>query len=179
MNMDCALSTISNHTRGFDFGELFTVYLYLNQTCPPGSDIFFPGSRMLTDAVCKKITGNSSSLWSGWTPYPISDIWTRVVTWKLPLFQLVSQFPRPPLGLSVETATLAHLLGDPIDSVTSMLLTLAMCRSRVTLAKQMCSESGIDLGDPEYHRIWKALAIVMVSYDECGKPEKVDEFCRE
>jgi hypothetical protein len=27
-----------------------------------------------------------------------------------------------------------------------------------------------------YQRTWKGLAIIMVSYDECGAPEKVDNF---
>jgi hypothetical protein len=173
--MACALNTLSSHTNGFDFGKLFSIYLVLNQTCPPESDIFFDGTRMLTDAVCRKITRTNTSIWGG-TPYPISDVWNRIVIWKLPLFQLIAQFPRPPLGLGVEAATIIHLLGDPIDSMASMMLTLAMCSWRVVLAKKLCSDVGIKPSHPEYHRTWKALALIMVSYDECGRPEKVDDF---
>jgi hypothetical protein len=126
------------------------------------------------------IAGESNSLWSGWTAYPISDIWTRLVTWKLPLFQLISQFPRPPLGFGVETATLAHLLGNPLNSLVSMLLTLALCKSRAALAKDLCLGGRIEVMDPEaYHRTWKALAIIMVSYEECGTTEKVEDFVNE
>ena len=212
--MDCALSTISNRTNGFDFAELFHVYLYLNQTCSWESDIFFPRTKMLTEAVCRKITQTGTSIWSGWTPYPISEyvalehriwmpffedivirrqefgvpcwlhattfsIWTRIVTWKLPLFQLVAQLPRPPLGAGVETAVLVHLLGDPIDSMVSMLLTLSMCDTRAKQAKKICLASGVRPSHSEYHRTWKSLAIMMVSYDECGLPWKADGICKE
>ncbi|KAF2677268.1 hypothetical protein K458DRAFT_163206 [Lentithecium fluviatile CBS 122367] len=107
------------------------------------------------------------------------DIWTRIVTWKLPLFQLVSQFPRPPLGFAVESAIIAHLLGDPVDSVMSMLLTLSMCQSRAALAKETCVAANVELIDEEYERTWKGLAIILVSYDECGKSEEVAELCEE
>jgi hypothetical protein len=83
--MSCSLSTISNHTNGFNFHELFDLYQFLTQTCPPDSDIFFRGTGMLTDAVCRKITGNGNNIWSDWTAYPISDIWMRIITWKVPL----------------------------------------------------------------------------------------------
>ena len=175
--MACTLSSISNHTKGFDFAEIYNVYLYLNHSCAPESDIFFKGTRMLTDAVCRKIAMNSNSIWSGWTPCPISDIWTRIVVWKLPLLQLISQFPRPPLGPSVETSVMIHLLGDPIDSVASMLLTLAICQARVERAKELCLDAGIDCTHPAYPKAWKGLAIIMVSYDECGASAKVEDFC--
>lgn len=177
--MSCTLATISNHTSAFDFGELFAVAVYLDLTCPAGSDVFFPGTKMLTNAVCLIITGNSDSIWSGWSAYPVSDIWTRIVVWKLPLLQLVAQFPRPPLGFAIETASIVHLLGDPIDSMTSLMVTLWSCNSRAKLAKQLCSDLEIDNSHPEYQRTWKALAIIMVSYDECGKSEKVVEFYNE
>lgn len=145
LQMPCTLSTISNHTHGFDFEDVFNVYLYLNSTCPPESDIFSQGTQLLTNAACRVITRTSSSIWTGWTVYLISDIWNRIVTWKLPLFQLVAQFSRPPLGWKVETATMVHLLGDPIDSMASLILTLALCNSRASLAKK----AGVD----SFHKV--------------------------
>jgi hypothetical protein len=68
--------------------------------------------------------------------------------------------------------TLLHLLGDPIDSVLSMLLTLAMCQSRAARAKSKCAKAKIGLSDVEYDRTWKGLAIIAVSYDDCGKSEE-------
>ena len=174
--MACNLETITNRTSGFDFAKLFTVYADLNLKCASDSDIFFPGTRMLTNSVCLKITGDSNSIWSGWTPYPISDIWNRIVVWKLPLLQLISQFPRPPLGPSVETGVMAHLLGDPIDSIASMLLTLALCQDGVEKAQKLCNDTGTPKSHPQYQLTWKQLTIIMVSYDECGASAKVDDF---
>lgn len=177
--MACTLSTISNRTKGFDFETLFNVYVYLNNTCPPESDIFFPGSKLPTEAVCRKIAGLSDSFWSGWSPYPLSDIWSRIATWKLPLFQLVAQFTRAPLGFAVESATLFHLLGDPLDSMTSMLATLSVCLFRTKMAKETCARAGILPSHATYHRTWKVLAIIMVSYDECGRSERAEHVCND
>jgi hypothetical protein len=101
------------------------------------------------------------------------------VTWKLPLFQLAVQFPRVPLGFNVETATIVHLLGDPIDTMTSVLFTLATCRSRARLAKETCNDAGMHENHRNYAFTWKALALIMVSYDECGKSHQVQGFCRD
>jgi len=173
---NCSLATISNHTKGFEFAGLYNAYTYLNQTCEPGREIFFEKTRMLTNAACERITGNDGSIWTGWTAYPISDIWNRIVVWKLPLLQLLSQFPRPPLGPSVETGIMMHLLGDPIGSVSSMIISLAICQKRAKQAKEMCVENGIQENHPDYARTWKGLAIIMVSYDECGASEKFQDF---
>ena len=170
--MNCTHSSISNHTDGFDFGKLYAVYLYMNQTCSPESQIFYQHTRLFTDAACLAITRTSASPWKGWTAYPVPDIWARIVTWKIPLFQLLSLFPRPPLGWKVEVATLAHLLGDPIDSLMSMILTLALCSSRAKRAKFVCKEARILPSGEDYERTWKALAMIMISYDECGKSDE-------
>ncbi|KAF1973167.1 hypothetical protein BU23DRAFT_640840 [Bimuria novae-zelandiae CBS 107.79] len=134
---------------------------------------------MLTDKTCRIMTGTTNSIWTGWTRYPIEDIWTRIVTWKLPLFQLAVQFPRVPLGFNVETATILHLLGDPVDSMTSLLCTLAISNCRARLAKATCKDVGITEEERKYEFTWKALALIMVSYDECGKSDQVQGFCRD
>jgi hypothetical protein len=175
--MNCSLDSVRNHTK-FEFDILYNVYTNLNETCAAGSDIFFEETRMQTNAACERITGSVGSIWKDWTPYPISDVWNRIVVWKLPLLQLLSQFPRPPLGPSVETGVLLHLLGDPIDSVSCILLTLAMCQKRAGDAKRLCQRAGARKGQPDYDRTWKGLAIIMVSYDECGATAKIDSFCQ-
>jgi hypothetical protein len=174
--MDCSLSTVGNRTRGFEFVGLLLVNTYYNETCAAGSEILFDGTRMLTNAACQRITGLTNSIWSGWTAYPISDIWNRIVVWKLPLLQLISQFPRPPLGPSVETGIMMHLLGDPMDSITSIFVSLAICQERAQRAKDLC---GLRQDDPDFSKTWKGLAIIMVSYDECGLSGKVDNFAQD
>lgn len=123
---NCSVDAIASRTNGVEFAGLFVVYMYLNQTCAPGSDIFFEKTRMLTNAAYERISGNDGSIWKGWTAYSISHIWNRIVVWKLPL-------------------NLWSLLGMPGSS-------------------------------PEYARTWKGLAIIMISYDECGASGKVDSF---
>jgi hypothetical protein len=175
--MNCSLDTIRNCTQGFEFAGLYNVYMHLNDTCATGSDIFFRRTGILNNAACERISGISGNLWTGWTAYPISDIWNRIVVWKLPLLQLLSQFPRPPLGPSVETGVMLHLLGDPIDSVSSIFLTLAACCERAEEAKQLCRQNGTDDDHPDFQRRWKGLAIIMVSYDECGLSKQIGDFC--
>ena len=74
--MNCTLNSITNHTK-FDFGDLLPVYLHLNQTCSSASEIFYSDTGFLTEATCKWITGESSSIWTAWTPYPLPDIWVN------------------------------------------------------------------------------------------------------
>ena len=57
-------------------------------------------------------------------------IWVRLTTWKFPLLQLVAQFARPPLGFAEEAFTMAHLLGDPIDTINNLLQKLSDCQRR-------------------------------------------------
>ena len=75
-----------------------------------------------------------------------------------PLVQRIFQFPCPPLGAKVGIFAIAHLLGDPIDTISSLLYKLAVCQSRAELLRK----KGISDQD------WKALALLMDSYDECG-----------
>ncbi|KAF1921844.1 hypothetical protein BDU57DRAFT_64211 [Ampelomyces quisqualis] len=175
--MECSLDTIQNRNRGFEFAGIYNVYVHLNDTCAAGSDIFFRRTRRLNNAACERISGISGTLWAGWTAYPISDVWNRIVVWKLPLLQLLSQFPRPPLGPSVETGVMLHLLGDPIDSVSSICLSLAACRKRAEQAKKLCKVTGTRENHPCFQRRWKGLAIILVSYDECGLSEQTTDFC--
>ena len=72
--------------------------------------------------------------------------------------QLIFLFPRPPLSVEVEFFVIFHLLGDPIDTISSLLYTLAVCQS---LAESMRKQGMSD-------HDWKILTLITVSYDECG-----------
>ncbi|OCK80882.1 hypothetical protein K432DRAFT_404298 [Lepidopterella palustris CBS 459.81] len=166
--MDCTLEGMTvRSTAGFDFPQLYQFWIDTLAKCP-GSSLFFNGTNLLTEAVCKKFTGETNSPWS-WTKYPSIDIFTRLITWKLPLFQLVSQFPRPPLGLSVQAFAIAHLLGDPIDSIASILTSLAMCETRARSTRNLCRPGRRSALWDQPDRDWKVISIIMTSYDECGK----------
>ncbi|KAH0541248.1 hypothetical protein FGG08_004253 [Glutinoglossum americanum] len=49
---------------------------------------------------------------------PSTNTWGRLSAWKLPLLQLLSQFPRPSLRFRAHLL-LFHMLGDPIDTLWS------------------------------------------------------------
>lgn len=91
-----------------------------------------------------------------WVPYTLSDVHERVLVWKLPLFQLIAQIPRPPLGIAVECFSIIHLLGDPVDSLWSLLHKLMMCQKHAQQWRSQWSDA----------QIWKTSALIEISYDE-------------
>jgi hypothetical protein len=170
---------------GFDFVSLWNITQLIQQHCPTDPRLFrtnnlpaAPESASLTLAACEEFAAKS------WTPYPTSDIWSRLQTWKFPLFQLVASSPRPPLGLSAETFVLAHLMGDPIGSIRDLLRKLDRCEAR---AREFALEVEYKTQSLEWfqgclknekpERVWKSLAIIVVSYDEWGegKGNQVEE----
>lgn len=155
----------------FDFGELWSITELIWEACPDddrlwGSNInitlapIFNYTLALTQNACQAITGGNN----GWTIYPTRDILNRLTVWKLPLLQLVAQFPRPPLNISVETFVIVHLLGDPIDTIWSLLHKLWICEKRARDWRKRQREGNE----------WKGLALIHISYDEWMP--KVDEI---
>jgi hypothetical protein len=57
---------------------------------------------------------------------------------------------------------LIHLMGDPIGTIKDLLQKLNLCEER---AKQCSKLPGYLKGD-DSDRVWKALAIIVISYDE-------------
>jgi hypothetical protein len=106
-------------------------------------------------------------------------VWYRLTTWKFPLFQLISISPRPPLGFWEEAFSIVHLLGDPIGSSTDLIRKIDSCQKRAGVWKHELSLEELDRvlqdheGSPKQYqqRLWKALALISVSYDEWG-PDK-------
>ena len=128
-----------------------------------------PDNAALTQAACVAIAG------SQWSWYPTADIWTRLTTWKFPLLQLVASFPRPPLGLGVEFFVVAHVLGDPIDTLKCLLLKLSSCQRSadywINYHPKPLGPSTED-GDPENLRDWKALVLLTDTYGEWGEESR-------
>lgn len=128
----------------------------------PSDGRFVRGTPFLTKAACEALVGRR------WKPYLPRDILTRLMAWKAPLVQLIFQFPRPPLAASVQIFTILHLTGDPIDTIASLLFTLEVCQRRVELLfKQEMADSD-----------WKAIALIMASYEEIGNTEACEELER-
>ena len=143
----------------FEFASLWNYTLHIQEACANDSRLFLskgePATAQnaaLNHAACVAIAG------SNWTKYSAVDIWTRLTTWKLPLLQLVAAFPCPPLSLGVQMFVIAHLLGDPIDTIKNLLLKLSYCRSWVHYWKKPGASD----------RRWKALALLTDAYAEWG-----------
>lgn len=52
----------------------------------------------------------------------------RLTIWKVPLLQLISLFPRPPLDFWTEVFVLVHLVGDPIGKIRSLIIKISKCQ---------------------------------------------------
>ncbi len=55
----------------------------------------------------------------------------RLQTWKLPLFDLMVQCPRPLYGFKVQLFVLMGLMGNPIDTIASLMFTLHATQIRL------------------------------------------------
>jgi hypothetical protein len=173
----------------FDFPTLWNITQQYWEQCPGGPWLFQKAGSVgettlnkaaLTNSICEHIAGAS------WEKYSNADIWYRLTTWKFPLFQLISNSPRPPLGFWEETFTIIHLLGDPIGSSTDLVRKLDSCQSRAGYWKYELEGNRLkptlqNCEGPRQlykQRLWKALALIIVSYDEWGleKGTSAEEF---
>lgn len=119
----------------------------------------YRGTKALNIEACDALTGGT------WGAYTTSEIMGRFHSWKAPVLILIFLFPRPPLGIATWIFTLVHLCGDPVDTIASLLYTLAVCQTRV---KRACKgRAGRD---------WKPAVLLIGSYDEYGNTEGADEL---
>lgn len=101
---------------------------------------------------CESLCNDGFELW------PVDDTLLRVVMWVLPACVLLVHFHFAPLGLGNKLAVIAHLLGDPLDTLWSMLTRQEVNRRLHRRANRYC-ESPID---------FKHVATVWSAYDELG-----------
>ncbi|KAH6876724.1 hypothetical protein B0T10DRAFT_585103 [Thelonectria olida] len=130
----------------FNNPTLIDVIEKLRQTCP---DDLVDGIGIRSD-IAKEIFQGVNSLFSTslgrWSPYAGAIIVSRLIDFKLPLVQLISQLPRPRLVLGRwgEAFAILHMIVDPIDSMSSYLFTLATCQVVLRRTKEiMASIHGI------------------------------------
>lgn len=169
---NCTHKEIGEYT--FNFGRLWNATQEIYKACPNDKRLAgpingFPASKYpsLTPEACVEIAS------SGHQFYSRSAIWSRLTTWKFPLLQLVATFPRPPLGFMLEGFVIAHLLGDPIDSLKNLLLKLSNCQNAAGRWKRRSLRKPDSLDQDQGHgnyavRRWKALSLVTDAYAEWG-----------
>ena len=106
----------------------------LTITCPNDTiDIEFYGRRIVglrEEVVFEYFSGTMSLFYQTagpWTAYAIDRILSRLIDYKVPLFMLIAQLPRPHLDIGWEAQLLAfiHVVADPIDSLSGYLFTIA------------------------------------------------------
>ena len=164
---------------GFQFSSLWKITNYV-AACPSDHRLFSATDPSLTQRACEVFVGTDS-----WTRYPTADIYSRLTTWKFPLLQLVAVFPKPPLSFGNGIFVLTTLLGNPVGTLKSLLLKFASAQMRADYWIQRFNGELAALiqakGDDrkkEVERRWKALALIVVSYDEWGhkKGNEVQAF---
>jgi hypothetical protein len=152
---------------GFDFPTLQNITRKIQQYCPTDVRLFLTNNlpatednAALTLDACKKIVPKP------WTPYNNEAIYSRLQTWKIPLFQLALSTPRPPLGTSIDIFVLVHLMGDPIGTIKDLREKLSRCEKLAAYFEKR------GLTD----RQWKALAMICIAFDEWGQGNAAREL---
>lgn len=163
----------------FSFETFWNITESIYQTCSNDSRLFQKGAVpkattiSLTQQACEAIAGPS------WTVYPQADIFSRMTAWRFPLSQLIAIFPRPPLQFRYQLFVMLHLLGDPIDTISSLLSKLARCQQRALYwRRQFNAPLGILVGSTPDHE-WKAVSIITEAYNEWGKADTADQVIRQ
>jgi hypothetical protein len=156
-NSSCPLTPSANNTQRFDFQGLYYYLQNISANCSPNDPrlVHLHGEAFLTFDAVRRWTGEKRTTWN---PYPDNDILKRLLSWKLPIVNLLAQVAKQPLSFSIELSTISHLVGDPIDTLASMFYTLHVCLERVKLLRRL----GLT------PREWKAVVLVMQAFDECS-----------
>lgn len=171
---DCEKPWSRNHTspEGFGFSRLWQYTQDIQSACSNDSRLYHPQGHSpspqnpsLTLEACVAIAG------SDWSYYSLVSIWIRLSTWKLPVFQLIAFFPRPPLGFWVQYFVIVHLLGDPIDTTRNLLLKLLKCQQIAEYWKTECTTLEINGEAADASRNWKALALITDAFGEWGQDD--------
>ncbi|KAK3315715.1 hypothetical protein B0H66DRAFT_269943 [Apodospora peruviana] len=114
----------------FTTESYWSIQKNISDLCP-NHPYLKPDTATLTTEAARHLAGLSNddfiSIWQFWT-YPTDLILVRFQAWKLPLIALVALFPRPPHSKTIGLLALFNLLGNPINTIASLILTLDCTR---------------------------------------------------
>lgn len=152
----------------FDLYSLYTIQTNIFDACPNDTRLgqWKSGIYVLTALAVTAMTGSPTgfpAIWA-WTTYPQDLVLSRFLTWKLPLFQLIMQLPRPPHRTRFEVFSLVHLMGDPVDSIASLMLTLHVTQRRLKRLERCSILKGKEL---------KELVLLIGAYEVWGDKDNV------
>ncbi|KAF2463240.1 uncharacterized protein BDR25DRAFT_320092 [Lindgomyces ingoldianus] len=117
---------------------------------------------LLTYQGCEKKCGDGYMLW------PARETLSRLALWLIPVSVLISHFHFAPLSGLNTTFVVMHLLGDPVDSIWSMLV--RQQKNQLLLSK--AKTSGLVRSGEDIATIWAA-------YDEVGWVDASTYFLKE
>jgi hypothetical protein len=118
--MSCNLTAILSQygVRGFNTTILTQVQAQVSH-CPNLGVNVTDGDFRIFVYVASAIAGGRFKF----TPYPSEAVIKRLWNWKVPILQLITQFPASPHDFWF---TFFHFLGDPGDTLGSLVHTLAV-----------------------------------------------------
>ena len=154
-----------SHHKEFAFNTCRSSALALWMTNPNDPYVMF-GRGTLTLTGCLDLCGH------GYESYQASDVLNSIATWILPLFLLIANLSYGPYGWLECIQTASHLLGDPIDTISGLLMKLEVAREyrqRVetsTVLRNCISEQYQCGGEDLYQEVAKDLATVLTAIDD-------------
>lgn len=86
------------------------------------------GERIRPDEPYLTLYGCEALCHDGYQLWPAQETLQRLLLWVVPSLVLIAHFHFAPLPAANSLAVIAHLLGDPIDSIWSMLTRQEACR---------------------------------------------------
>ncbi|KAF2184201.1 hypothetical protein K469DRAFT_200741 [Zopfia rhizophila CBS 207.26] len=116
---------------------------------------------LLTLQGCKEVCGESAELWSA------QDTLFRFALWIMPAIVLIGHFHFPPLSRWNTVRVVIRLLGDPIDSIWSILMRQEINSRLFRRAVRLQISSRVDNKELVGPLI-EAIAGIWTAYDEIG-----------
>ncbi|CAI6101460.1 unnamed protein product [Clonostachys chloroleuca] len=145
----------------FSTAALIDITKKLNETCPLD---LVDGNGIKVDVANTLFQGENSffETLGPWSPYAAAIIFSRLIDFKLPLLQLISQLPRPRYthGWLGQAFAIFHLIADPVDSMSSYLFTLASCKAVLQRTKEKMRRERGPEADERFERRCTLIALV-------------------
>ena len=157
---------VNNYGRvPFYVDQIFQLQVKILECCPDYSGLVpWKGTKVFSAPEIIKITGSPANIFMAiwkFTPYQLDIFLSRFQIWKVPLFQLLMQFPRAPHGRTIELMSLFHLMGDPIDTIASLIFTLQVAQNRLRRFKP----NGMN------RKSLEELTLLIMAFEEVGDEE--------
>ena len=160
--------------QGVNFVQCYNKLITMNQTDFNNvtlyqqwvkSKMFYydPRQLIMTLPGCQSICGSGYDLW------PAKDTLERLSIWVLPAIIVLTHFPFPPLKWTNTMAVIFHSVGDPLDSIWSLLIRLE------TQKKLRIKARGLGF---ENERDYRYISAIWAAYQEIGWQDVSGHFLR-